>query len=149
MQMRHGNCAKCKESGWQMPHVGWLCGAGSVGRTFVMPSRADQIRIQGSAKFIRMMLGVLYACSTIPTSSPRTLWPVFSCRAQLASPSSLLPPSNWRLRIVSRHRYHPRFPHIWTLRIRHLPTSSPAHSSIYTARAGFAKLVLNARPLRP
>ena len=60
-----------------MPHVGWLCGAGSVGRTFVMPSRADQIRIQGSAKFIRMMLGVLYACSTIPTSSPRTFWPVF------------------------------------------------------------------------
>jgi hypothetical protein len=52
-----------------MPHVGWLCGAGSVGRTFVMPSRADQIRIQGSAKFIRMMLGVLYACST--TTRPR------------------------------------------------------------------------------
>jgi hypothetical protein len=69
-----------------MPHVGWLCGAGSVGRTFVMPSRADQIRIQGSAKFIRMMLGVLYACSTIPTSSPRTFWPAFllSCSVGVA-----------------------------------------------------------------
>jgi hypothetical protein len=105
---------------------------------------ADHIRIQGSARFYgRAARSTLYACPTytrhaftvcstrhsVPTSYPFLLCPV--CDAVQVR-RHFLTHLIGACASSPRHRYHPRFPHIWALRTRHLRSYLHTTASLST-----------------